>query len=769
MSSSKQYQRIYDHDLESGLAPGAGTGHTRNRSGSGSHPFGEDDGVLDNLVDLKQINARLSEWFAKIKLKQGGAHASRKDFDKFAEEIHSSVFTPTYSQVISDEEHLARRAITRAGFEDIVESVRQAIRADIQPRLVTKGSSGSYFALNKRGKVVGIFKPKNEEPYGQLNPKWTKWLHRNLFPCFFGRSCLIPNLSYISEAGAYLLDQQLRANIVPPTGVVWFASPSFNYDYFDRRAHWTKGKPLPPKQGSFQVFLDGFKDATEFLKEHPWPDASQRPATQSAQRQSWASCVGAGAAATGSDDASDGSGGNAGDQQDELDRLNEQITTGGTATTTAFWSEELMQSMREELEKLVILDYIMRNTDRGLDNWMLKVVPCGPDGKSSKVQIVAAGAGLDSRSTSTSHLGATVDQEPQRASSMSQTQTPPSESTSASYHASDTDMQLGAIDNSLAFPWKHPDEWRSFPFGWLFLPASLIGKPFSQRTRQHFLPLLTDPRWWRQTTSKLKELFSQDADYQERMFAKQMAVLKGQAWNVVETLKSSDQGPLELARRPRLHVWTDIMEVPVTVGGATPSRKQAATAQGPYDPVNPMPQPSAPGTAHPTPSKSVVRHGKGKKKAAPPSVLFDGDEIDLGVVGDEDLGNGQVRPTATDPFADKHAIANADDDDVVDNLPHARSRPPAFARSRTSNDFPDRPRSSADRSRSRGLSLSNLGPNAQYSGELSGTGANGNFNEESDLGDLGYGLARTQETSTRRVVVERLETVHGAEAVFSWC
>lgn len=31
-------------------------------------------------------------------------------------------------------------------------------------------------------------------------------------------------------------------------------------------------------------------------------------------------------------------------------------------------------------------------------------------------------------------------------------------------------IHIGAIDNSLAFPWKHPDEWRSFP---LYLLAYL--------------------------------------------------------------------------------------------------------------------------------------------------------------------------------------------------------------------------------------------------------------------------------------------------------
>jgi hypothetical protein len=119
-------------------------------------------------------------------------------------------------------------------------------------------------------------------------------------------------------------------------------------------------------------------------------------------------------------------------------------------------------------------------------------------------------------------------------------------------------IKIGAIDNSLAFPWKHPDQWRSFPFGWLFLPASLIGQPFSQKTRDHFIPLLTSTKWWSETQTLLRKLFEQDSDFKERMFQKQLAVLKGQAFNVVETLKTPDQGPLELTRRARMHVWVGI-------------------------------------------------------------------------------------------------------------------------------------------------------------------------------------------------------------------
>ena len=68
-------------------------------------------------------------------------------------------------------------------------------------------------------KTIGVFKPKDEEPYGQLNPKWTKWMQKMCCPCCFGRGCLILNQGYLSEAGASLVDQRLQLNIVPKTKV----------------------------------------------------------------------------------------------------------------------------------------------------------------------------------------------------------------------------------------------------------------------------------------------------------------------------------------------------------------------------------------------------------------------------------------------------------------------------------------------------------------------------------------------------------------------
>lgn len=68
-------------------------------------------------------------------------------------------------------------------------------------------------------KIIAVFKPKNEEPYGHLNPKWTKWLQKLCCPCCFGRDCLVLNQGYLSEAGASLVDQKLELNIVPRTKV----------------------------------------------------------------------------------------------------------------------------------------------------------------------------------------------------------------------------------------------------------------------------------------------------------------------------------------------------------------------------------------------------------------------------------------------------------------------------------------------------------------------------------------------------------------------
>lgn len=352
---------------------------------------------------------------------------------------------------------------------------------ELKPMRIPKGSSGSYFIYGTNDTsskvIVGVFKPKDEEPYGPLSPKWTKWLHRTFFPWFFGRSCLLSNIGYISEAAASVLDRQLHTGLVPRTDVIYLKSSAFFYSYWNRHAN---KRLLPPKIGSFQHFLNGYVDANSWFKLHPLPSAlSQLP-----------------------------------DDSDITLGTEDQVSD-----TSFKWSKSVLLQFREELEKLVVLDYIMRNTDRGPDNWMISIT------------------WLTVAETSTTR-----------------TLRPR--------------LNIGAIDSGLAFPWKHPDEWRLFPFGWLFLPLALIGHPFSDTTRRHFLPLLTSTKWWESTVCKLKAVFQKDRNFKEKNWSQQLAVLKGQALNVVDVLRSPSEGPLELTRRNRILVWDDVMRIPVHVSNS---------------------------------------------------------------------------------------------------------------------------------------------------------------------------------------------------------
>lgn len=268
---------------------------------------------------------------------------------------------------------------------------------------------------------------------------------------------LIPNLSYVSEAAAYVLDAQLRTNLVPYTDVVWLSSKSFHYPFWDRRSFYRRKKPFPAKPGSFQVFLKGFKDANVFLRENPWPDqylsGFRTSDAHRAKKKRWTeSCRPSTSDSVEDEESSD---------EGSEDRPR---TASGAAPRFA-WTEGLKQSLREELEKLVILDYIMRNTDRGLDNWMIKV-----DRETGTASIVS-----DPMHLNTEPLEEEEEEDEQgprpvdlnqmpssatRASYPYRKQQPMNAATSSKPVNNGPHMQVGAIDNSLSWPWKHPDAWR---------------------------------------------------------------------------------------------------------------------------------------------------------------------------------------------------------------------------------------------------------------------------------------------------------------------
>jgi phosphatidylinositol 4-kinase type 2 len=523
-----------------------------------------------------------------------------------------------------------------------------------------------------------------------------------------------------------VLDCQLRTNIVPYTEVVSLSSKSFFYDFWDRRAFYRKKKPLPEKQGSFQVFLKGYKGATEFFKEHPWPD-SQNSAFRDAPRRKRKTLW--------TEDCRPKS--RQGGDSDEEEGLNSRDQT---RARREFWSDALQESFREELEKLVVLDYIMRNTDRGTDNWMIRI-----DTEKQTAEIVAKPR--KSERQQNGHLDPSHAEYNRRRDNM--TASPSQDGDGAVPH-------LGAIDNSLSWPWKHPDAWRSYPFGWLFLPVSLIGRPFTEKTRRHFLPLLTSKEWWTDTQVKLRNCFEQDADFKERMFARQIAVMKGQAWNVVETLKTPDHGPLELTRRNRVCVWDDLVDIPVAVPMNRPSEEMRQQAKD----------------LHARPRGITEEHEELDISAAYGSAPAKPqlDLLGLGTLTPEreasDNPFNQSRQNSSD-LVPQIRTTNADMPPLAQSLdvPSSTSllgvQRPAALRSTTISQ----PRMSYDVPSTRRV----WDHGKRRSSFAIHRGVYGDEDDEEGEGDLGFGAARDQEGSRRKVIVERLEMVKSKPPVFTWC
>ncbi|KAF9024813.1 hypothetical protein BDZ89DRAFT_1068752 [Hymenopellis radicata] len=557
MSNSSGYQPLSqsaDDEGDVGEAAQLLPGSTRSRSRA----------LRPGSIDLSKLDHAFKRWTEsiaqRVKRKKTTPGHTKK-------QIWKSVFEPTIQSnappptIIKTLDH--KPPMTPEEFEAMVKSVKSAIAEGIHPKMITKGSSGSYFARAKteggRVQTVAVFKPKDEEPYGRLNPKTTKWIHRQfrwIIP--FGRACLIPNLSYISEAAASLLDDRLELHIVPPTKLVSISSSSFFYDWLDRNAA-KKGKPLPEKIGSMQFFLNGYQDASEFLRKYPWPgraiadtfdDSTHRQGSVSKRALSALKILC----------------GKTGDSEDNYDDYEEERLFDATEAdpqTPFYWSPQLQQSFRDELEKLVHFShYLMLNTDRGADNYMIKY--CEVDHEKSLVDIAPSRSERaempvmsELRKNDVSTRSPSMEtSSPYISGSMGASSSTPNLDYTKRPH-----VHIAAIDNSLSFPHEHPHGWRSYTYGWLYLPVSVIGRPFSEKTRNHFLPLLTSKTWWEETTFELEKLFAVDPDFHPKMFRRQLAVMKGQACNIIQSLKHLDEGPLELTRRQKLLVWNDEVEL----------------------------------------------------------------------------------------------------------------------------------------------------------------------------------------------------------------
>ncbi|KAI6172772.1 Phosphatidylinositol 4-kinase type 2 [Aphelenchoides besseyi] len=300
-------------------------------------------------------------------------------------------------------------------------AAREAISHGVYPERIPSGSSGSYFVSDVNGRKLAVFKPANEEPFAENNPKWPKFFQRILSPCCFGRACLIPNNGYLSECAASIVDDNLKLNIVPKTRVVKLESPTFFYGH-----HCGRRVKQKPKEGSFQLFVHDYRSAAELLPE-------------------W--------------------------------------NTSGISNVL---NEQEMEEFTLLFHKMCVLDYVIRNTDRHMDNYLIKHVP-------------------------------------------------------------GVELKLAAIDNGLAFPVKHPEtasRFRQFPFAWASL--AWAKKPWNEELSDHLLNLIT-PLFLHNLCQELSTLFRHGVNNRV-LVARQLRVFRGQVWNLIESLREGES-PSEMVKR----------------------------------------------------------------------------------------------------------------------------------------------------------------------------------------------------------------------------
>jgi phosphatidylinositol 4-kinase type 2 len=107
----------------------------------------------------------------------------------------------------------------------------------------------------------------------------------------------------------------------------------------------------------------------------------------------------------------------------------------------------------------LLADFLMRNTDRGLDNFMIRY--CDAEHESTLVDVEPS-----KLSQSSMPQMSELRRDPLAPLNSSPGSPDPSRpSTTQPPYARKPHMHIAAIDNSLSFPHEHPKGWRSYTYG----------------------------------------------------------------------------------------------------------------------------------------------------------------------------------------------------------------------------------------------------------------------------------------------------------------
>ena len=138
---------------------------------------------------------------------------------------------PPYSSLVYSVRHCNDVCISSSMFDStpkalrsLVQHARRGFAVGYKPELVLDGSGGTYFLHDARKNKIAVFKPADEEPYAENNPRnYIQGVDKSL--CL--REGIVPGEACIREVAAYLLDHDGLSS-VPMTTLAEARHPAFN-------------------------------------------------------------------------------------------------------------------------------------------------------------------------------------------------------------------------------------------------------------------------------------------------------------------------------------------------------------------------------------------------------------------------------------------------------------------------------------------------------------------------------------------------------------
>lgn len=146
---------------------------------------------------------------------KGGASSGASVTSSYALHAESKSDVSVSSSVVDSSPRLLRQ---------LVQQARRALALGLKPEFILDGSGGSYFLHDSKKCKIAVFKPADEEPYAENNPRG--YLQQGGQGMYL-REGVVPGEACIREVAAFMLDHSGFSG-VPMTTLVEARHPSFN-------------------------------------------------------------------------------------------------------------------------------------------------------------------------------------------------------------------------------------------------------------------------------------------------------------------------------------------------------------------------------------------------------------------------------------------------------------------------------------------------------------------------------------------------------------